>query len=265
MDLFLSPRKNESSIAVERAAEAAGWQVYRLANWRVPDTFVDSKSGITAYGEPLFVAAIADALNLVLIEPTLSWLANLPAHYVQRKIELTTLGEARRHSGRIFAKPADDKCFAARVYESGAFIEASSLLPPASPVILSDVVDWEFEYRYFVLNREVVCWSVYAWNGEVINETYVEAGHTTEERSHFIEELLADCAVPLPPAVVVDIGLIRNSGWAVVEANPAFGAGIYKCAPTSVLPVLARSLVRSTEISESDRPWVLQRTEFTSN
>ena len=67
----------------------------------------------------------------------------------------------------------------------------------------------------------------------------------------------ADIAVP--PAVVIDVGKISGSGWAVVEANPVFGSGIYKCDPIKVLPVLARSLVPVQKISQSDRQWVIQR------
>ncbi|MFN8552609.1 MAG: ATP-grasp domain-containing protein [Candidatus Obscuribacterales bacterium] len=261
MDLFLSPRHNQSSAAIESAAKEVGWNVHRLTNWRVPESYHASASGITAYGEPLFVAAIADALELALIEPTFSWLSNLPAKYLKRKVELTTLGEARRLNLKTFAKPADDKCFAAKVYESGAAIEASQLLPETSPVIVSDVVDWELECRYFVLERKVMCSSPYSFDGELIDDSFVEADNSANERSIFIESLLEDETVPLPPACVVDIGLIRGKGWAVVEANPAFGAGIYQCEPARVLPVLARSLVLRRDLSPSDHPWVLERTE----
>jgi hypothetical protein len=49
----------------------------------------------------------------------------------------------------------------------------------------------------------------------------------------------------VPQACVVDVGIMRGRGWGVIEANPAFGAGIYGCDPAAVLRVLARCV--STE------------------
>jgi hypothetical protein len=36
----------------------------------------------------------------------------------------------------------------------------------------------------------------------------------------------------------VDVGLIEDQGWAVVEQNAAWGAGIYGCNADAVLDVL---------------------------
>jgi hypothetical protein len=110
---------------------------------------------------------MAEPLELQLIEPPFNWLTTLPHTYTLRSIELTTLQQARSYPTRIFAKPADDKCFAAGVYASGESIEASSLLPHNIPVLLSEVVTWEVEYRCFVLRREVQTMSVYLRNGEL--------------------------------------------------------------------------------------------------
>ncbi|HNB74240.1 MAG TPA: hypothetical protein PLS70_24185 [Acidobacteriota bacterium] len=41
--------------------------------------------------------------------------------------------------------------------------------------------------------------------------------------------------------MVIDVGVISGKGWAVVEANAAFGSGIYGCDPAQVLPVLAEA------------------------
>ncbi|HEY9685026.1 MAG TPA: ATP-grasp domain-containing protein [Drouetiella sp.] len=262
MQLFLSPRRNDSSVAIEQAAHEAGWAVHRLTNWRVPDSFTDDGTGITAYGEPLFVAAIAESLNFALIEPTFSWLPDLPERYVKRKLELTTLQEARKYPTRVFAKPADDKCFSAKVYDSGSSIECKSIYIEKSPAILSEVVDWETEYRFFVLDRTVMCSSLYSCNGEFVRELTVEMTADAKECAKFTQELLDDWSVPLPPALVIDVGFICDRGWAVVEANPAFGAGIYMCAPEKVLPVLARSLVPVKQLTLADERWVLKRTEY---
>ena len=37
---------------------------------------------------------------------------------------------------------------------------------------------------------------------------------------------------------VVDIGLIKDNGWAVIESNQAWASGIYGCDPYGVLTVI---------------------------
>lgn len=246
-------------MAIQLAAETAAWQVQRLDNWRVPAQFAGTTNDVTAYGEPLFVAAIADSLGLSLIEPQFSWLSDLPFTYTKRKINLTTLAEARNYPTKVFAKPADDKCFAAGVYDCGASIVASQLLPENTPVILSEIVQWEMECRYFILDRSVMCSSVYSFNGDLVDGSFVESDSDVADRTKFVQNLLSNADIAVPPAVVIDVGKISGSGWAVVEANPVFGSGIYKCDPIKVLPVLARSLVPVQKISQSDRQWVIQR------
>jgi hypothetical protein len=56
--------------------------------------------------------------------------------------------------------------------------------------------------------------------------------------------------------VVVDIGRISGRGWAVVEANAAWGSGIYGCNPAMVLPVLAWATCRTNTIAPDDARWV---------
>ena len=63
------------------------------------------------------------------------------------------------------------------------------------------------------------------------------------EATEFCESVLRDPKVAIPDAVVLDVGVIRNHGWAVIECNAAFSAGIYGCDPTAVLPVLRRACV----------------------
>lgn len=49
-------------------------------------------------------------------------------------------------------------------------------------------------------------------------------------------------AIVLPRAVVVDVGFVAGRGWAVIEFNAAWGAGLNGCNATTVLPaVLAAS------------------------
>jgi hypothetical protein len=54
----------------------------------------------------------------------------------------------------------------------------------------------------------------------------------------------------LPRAVVVDVGLIDGRGWAVIEFNAAWGAGLNGCDPDKVLPAIVAA---SGQRCDSDR------------
>jgi hypothetical protein len=66
-----------------------------------------------------------------------------------------------------------------------------------------------------------------------------------------VDHLLADMSVDLPVALVLDAGVIRGRGPAVVEANEASGAGIYGCDPRDVLEVLRAATMRAGEAGRS--------------
>jgi hypothetical protein len=42
----------------------------------------------------------------------------------------------------------------------------------------------------------------------------------------------------------MDVGVIQHRGWAVVELNAAWGAGIYGCDPDEVLEVVRCAMRR---------------------
>lgn len=256
--LLLPPRENPNTAAIQAAAVNCGWEVRQLPNWRAPEDLI-GKSGIVAYGEPLFVAAMAEFIGLALLESPFNWLPGLPETYTKRAIKLTSLALARTEEQRIFAKPADDKSFAAGVYPRGIEIKASNLLPGDIPVLISEVVEWEVEYRFFILERQPQTSSVYLRNGDLVDDSPPAA--ESDDAMSFVQKFLADEQILLPPAVVLDVGIIAARGWAVLEANPAFGAGIYSCNPELVLPVLKRSIIPAVELSQDDRQWVLDRSE----
>jgi hypothetical protein len=64
------------------------------------------------------------------------------------------------------------------------------------------------------------------------------SGTELDEAKAFCECVLADSAVSIPGAIVIDVGIIRGRGWAVIESNAAFSSGIYGCDPEKVLRML---------------------------
>ena len=71
-----------------------------------------------------------------------------------------------------------------------------------------------------------------------------------------MDRLLDDPRVDIPAALVLDAGVIRDVGPAVVEANTASGAGIYGCDPRDVLEVLrAATIINSSILRSGTMPW----------
>lgn len=254
--LILSPRYTPDSIALRTAALLAGWRVMRLAGWRTPAGFVVEEPVL--YGEPLFAAVVAEALSLALLAPPLDWLAGLPEELRRREVRYTTLREARKETRRTFIKPADDKCFPAAVYDSGRELPPDDVLPGETPVLLAEPVVWEVEFRFFVLEGEIRASSPYLRAGSLAQRedgSWDAPEEELQEALAFGREVLQHQEIP--PALVMDVGYIQGRGWAVVEANPAWGSGLYGCAPSEVLKVLRRTSVPRAALLPGDLRWVL--------
>ncbi len=255
--LVLSHRYSPDSNALFAAALAAGWDVERLHTFRCPEGL--SARSPVLYCETILADAIVDDLGIALLEPTASWLPDLPERHRRRDVRLMTLAEAQTIRERAFVKPTDEKCFPARVYADGAAIDPDPVLPPDLPVLVSEPVVFEVEFRSFVLEREIAALSPYVRGGEIARNA---AGDWKADPAEVaaatatIRALLGDVEVDLPPAVVVDVGRMTGRGWGVVEANPAWASGLCGCNPADVLPVLRRATVARHVVSEADRRWV---------
>ena len=239
--LLLTARQTDDAQLLWRACIAAKWDVVRVHGWHVQSL---PTNDIAVYGEPLFARHIAQILGLRLIEPPLDWLPRLPARWRGREVRLTTLAEARKVADRTFIKPADEKCFEARVYASGAELPAPGPLPEDLPALVQEVVEWTIEFRCFVLERKVVAVSAYWRDGQLAKSEdgmWIASDAELNEAGRFCESVLTDQTVSVPDATAVDVGVIRNHGWAVIECNAAFSSGIYGCDPVAVLPVLRRT------------------------
>lgn len=233
--LILTPRHSDDTQALWKAAARQGWRVERLSSWRVPEHLRDLPEPVF-YGEALFGPSISAALGLTLCNPEEDWLVRLPHEYRLRAIGLSTLGEQRARTTAAFIKPPNDKSFPAAVY---ARADLPRGYDDAMPVLVSDVVRWQCEFRCFVLDRQVRSYSLYSRDGELARDSGF-ASSAEEDRGllDFIGRLLADPRVALPRACVIDAGVIDGRGWACVEQNAAWGAGLYACYPDAVLDVL---------------------------
>lgn len=238
--LILTPRYSDDSQSLWRVATHLGWRVERLVNWRLSDDLKQASEPVL-YLEALMAEAIAEQLGVRLVSPPNNWLPNLPEEYRKRWVYLSTLGEVRQSGKQAFVKPPNDKSFPALVYAAG---DLPSDYADETPVLIAEVVHWDKEFRCFILNRALKTFSVYLRDGELQSEN--DFAHTNEEEGEvrdFIEMVLSDERVQIPSATVIDVGVIRGRGWAVIEQNAAWGAGLYGCDPAQALEVLRYAVV----------------------
>ena len=236
--LILSPRHSSDTQALWQALiKRDDWKAHRAYRYQVPGDVENP----CVYGEMQFCDIIASELGLQLLEPPDHFLEGLPIEFTKRRVELRVHSSLWQYKERKFIKPANDKVFVAGVYERGGHVPHKHILP-SCPVIVSDVVEFEVEYRCYVLDRKVVTLSCYEWVGMMHQENPDHRGEVQE----FMGDLLKLPDLCLPSACVVDVGLIPGEGWAVIEANQAYASGIYHEAEVSaLLPLLARASGRN--------------------
>lgn len=238
--LILTPRQSSDSQALWKAAIDRGWHVHRLASWRVTDED-RAQPNPFLYAEAICGEMIAEQLCIRLVNPADSWLSSLPDEFVGRCIWMLKEDALRKMPGQFFVKLPNNKGLEAGIYEPCGL---PSWVDHDTELLVSEVVPFEVEIRCFVLGRKVVTMSGYAMFGLRCGglEQYYDAA------VGFTDRLLADQAVPIPSACVIDVGYIKGHGWAVVEMNAAWSSGIYDCDPASVLDAVraasAASVVR---------------------
>lgn len=129
----------------------------------------------------------------------------------------------------VFVRPvADSKEFAGRVFSRGAFYrwikeaeqEGSQHVPPDTEVLVAPVVrDIHSETRFWVVDGNVVTWSLYKRGGKPFQSEDVDPSVVSFARA------LAMRWCP-SPAFVVDVA-VTDDGPKVVEANCLSAAGFY--------------------------------------
>ncbi|MFD3451492.1 ATP-grasp domain-containing protein [Streptomyces sp. NPDC058691] len=239
--LFLSPRATATGRALAAAAHRRGIPVHTLREWRVPAELRNAP-GPSLYAGPLFADAVAGDLNLALLEADADWLARLPRDLTLRHIAFTALAEARRLRRPAFVKPPNDKSFPARVYRDGSGLPGPDAVDDDVPVLVSDIVAFEVEYRLFLRDGEVLTGSRYATDGE-LDVAPLDTDPARAEVLDFAARLVAPGRPQLPElpaAIVVDVGRV-NGEWAVVEANAAWASGHYACDEDAVLDAVLRA------------------------
>ncbi|MGW4249142.1 ATP-grasp domain-containing protein [Nocardia sp. NPDC004722] len=140
--------------------------------------------------------------------------------FLGRMVWKSTLGEVERavESGScptVFVKPAKRrKNFTGAVCYSERDFAAFGHVSRCQPVWCSQVVDWQAEYRVYVVDRRIVSVDHYAGDGSIpLDLDVVETALATYERA--------------PSGYGIDFGLLGNGATALVEANDGYALGAY--------------------------------------
>jgi hypothetical protein len=114
----------------------------------------------------------------------------------------------------------------------------------------------------FICEGEVAAWSPYVSFGRPVWRPFNQgtlAAQTPASVLSFCNRLFSRSGASFPPAFVMDIGVINDRGWAVVEFNPTWCSRVLGADPRMVLAVLERACQDERRLSVTDRRWLLER------
>ena len=237
-------------LAMQIAARELGWEVLTAPSGRRLDDEL-TKQGLKGvpYGSQTFCEVIAQQMNWSLKQNSFDWLAKVHPYFLKRKVEFMTLAEAKKIQETKFIKPADDKVFDAKVYSPGTLITHESI-PDDTPTLVSDVVEFDLEYRTFTDGERVKTWSNYICYEHQVDPRFWNMVPMDEADFpfEFVNGYLFDSSVhdwgQVTVPSVIDVGRIKGKGWAILETNQAWASGLYGCDPLQALRVMEKSCER---------------------
>jgi len=239
--IALSPIYTEDSNNLKKASINSPYELNRFnAKWNVPEEF--RTDVIAVYGEDIYAEIVAEQCNLTLTKTKDNWLAEISEDFTKRKISYGHLKEFVDEEN-IFIKCSDFKSFKVGVFDKVTDIKGFDTLDLDSMVFTSEVVEWELEVRCFVSNNQIKTHSSYWRNNAFDTDSLSE----TEQKDmfKFFENFIQKYSSTLPNAIVIDFGIIKGKGWALIEANPAWCSGLYDCDAEKVLEVVVESCVKN--------------------
>jgi len=222
--LLIPDKPDEERDAVANAWRASGGDVMRLARFWEPPAL--KRESVCLYGGSNFSLVVAQKLGLELISPADDWLLKLDSKWLKRRLFSRSLAEIESVFFPIFAKPYVPKIFRAAVFSSSQELaDECRGLEMETKLLFGEVVRFEAEARAFVAGQQLLDCQIYEGSGE---------RHGAEGFIHsFLQE------ESLPPTCVIDVGFVAGRGWAIVEANASWGAGLNGCDARRVLPAIA--------------------------
>lgn len=261
--LLLYPRRSPTTIWLEQEAQSLGWDTLRLEKPELPENFQLNDRPCALFYTPPGCFTVAKQLSKRLVACHASWLPELPQKYLSRVVRRMELSKALAEEKPYFYKPALNKYFEAGVRDGQQLTLCTPGFPPSFEVLQSEVVEWTVEYRCFVLNRQVVTHAPYKRHGKTTRGQGDFMGAPEGEivaARNFAQTVVNDPEIDCPPAFVLDVGLIQDRDWAVIEPNECWASSIYGCQADKVLQTLLGSTFSISEAHNS--PWDYQNVYY---
>ena len=252
--LICSSRYTVDSQILRKTAQSLGWETLRLDGNTIPDWFDPPDAEIALFYTAPHAFDIAKQLGRTLVGCNPDWTVNLPSKFLNRELRQTTLKDALRIAEPRFVKHSVSKAFPAAVYTADKLATETTKIHRDSLVHIGEPVEFESEFRCFISRQLVNTISPYVYDGQIVSDyesfPTVPRAELNDVRS-FAESVVNHPNVSSPDSFVLDVGIIRNRGWAVVESNECWASGIYACDPVRVLETLLSSAVESDTIESS--------------
>lgn len=223
LNLLIPDKPDSERDGLAEVFAQGGGTAHRIGRFWDPPIFAPAT--VRVYGPDTFCLVLQQKLGFSLCSPDDDLLLRVPPEFISRELHRRTLGEVLAGPFPVFVKPMMPKQFRGAVYHSVDGIrEECRGLAPDTAVFVAEPVRFVSEVRSFVLDGAVVDAAVYEGTADIADAV------------SFISKLIA--SLDLPRAVVIDVGFIAERGWALIEFNGAWGAGLNGCKAAKAMPAI---------------------------
>lgn len=190
-------------------------------------------------------------VHLPLLSCGVDWLPNLPKEYRGRRVQNKLLRDIFPGvTPEVFAKLPEVKHdgVPAKLYGPNVYLRETLdqyHLPEDTIWQLQEPMEFVTEARFWIAHRHIVASSPYRhrdwiWGAE--NRPLQPLwDNRMRKMTRFLDIVLSDPRVELPPGCVIDIGILEGGSPKVVEANAAWSSGPYDGDPTGILAAIKAS------------------------
>lgn len=196
---------------------------------------------------------------LPLADPGPAFLSRFHESVLGRRVGVATVGQVVAGDGpdEGFYKPANCKVdFVPAAWRTRIeFVAAAAAanFPTTSDVLWADTrLEFTEEHRTFVRHGQVVTSSPYLRHlpdGPTLWHEGMRSAFDAEARTFAQSALDALIGTgPLPPAFVLDVGLLTDGRWVVIETNPVWSSGQYGADLAEVI----RCLIAANNPTQAD-------------
>lgn len=235
MILFISPEYGNSpgAITLLQAAQKRNIRCETLHNaWtgKLLTRYPEAGTEGAPYGNNAFAEFLGQELRWNLRQNSLSWILQLPKQLVKRDIRRMTADKMheeqqfKRNMLGNFFEPVDGRSFLPGTYDNGL-----PDLPDEEEIFVSEPVVWTVKYRYVIIDGRIASWCCYrVFN--VFNNPSIWRNLTQEKgvtNDSFVRTVLDHYRGA--PAYILDVGFIKDRGWAVVGSYPMWSSEVYGC------------------------------------